>query len=122
MSKMLPWAMVAFMTTIIISGLIGLTIGYNMAENGFQEERLQQVKMQNQALDEKDARLRDALSRNQQLEAEFLASIDELNANYKQLSAQMADELKQEVYTQCHVPETGHELLKRRVSEANKRK
>ncbi|EDY2030056.1 hypothetical protein GTB64_004498 [Salmonella enterica] len=122
-TKMLmPWAMLVFMITIFISGLIGLYIGYSMAENRFQEQRLHMITAQNKALDEKDTRLQEAAKRNQQLEGQFLASIDTLNQNYKALSGQMAEELRNDIYQTCIIPATGKDLLHKRVAEANKRK
>lgn len=122
-SKLLtPWVLLAFMVIIFISGIIGLFIGYNVAENRFQEARLHMVALQNQALDERNQRLVEATARNQQLEKQFMMSISDLAANYKVLSAQLAEELKDDIYTQCQVPLTGKQLLQKSVLEANKRK
>ncbi|EBA6160065.1 hypothetical protein BIW22_20850 [Salmonella enterica] len=122
-SKLLtPWVLLAFMVIIFISGAIGLFIGYNVAENRFQEARLHMVALQNQALDERNQRLVEATARNQQLEKQFMLSISDLASNYKILSAQLAEELKDDIYTQCQVPLTGKQLLQKSVIEANKRK
>ncbi|EGC0267556.1 hypothetical protein H8U31_001307 [Salmonella enterica] len=122
-SKLLtPWVLLGFMVIITISGIIGLFIGYNVAENRFQEDRIRMVALQNQALDERNQRLVEAAARNQQLEKQFMLSISDLAANYKALSAQLAEELKDDIYTQCQVPLTGKQLLQKSVIEANKRK
>ncbi|EAM1616339.1 hypothetical protein EU642_22135 [Salmonella enterica] len=122
MKTVMPWVLLGFMVVIVISGAIGLFIGFNMAETRFQEEKISLVKAQNKALDERDKLRIAAEEKNLQLETQFLASVQELTANYKQLAEQLGEELKQDIYHDCHVPDSGKELLKKRVTEANKRK
>ena len=111
-----------FMVVIFISGVIGMFIGYNVAENNFQEQRIHLIAAQNQALAERDARRFEAEKRNDQLELQFIGQIQGLSNSYKELSRQLADELKDDIYTQCQVPAKGHKLLQNKVNEANKRK
>ncbi|EIP9220990.1 hypothetical protein LT875_002436 [Salmonella enterica] len=120
--NVVPWMLCGFMVVVCISGAIGLFIGYNVADNRFQEEKLQLVTAQNAALAERDKRRIEAEQRNAQLEGKFLNQLQVLNENYQHLSGQLTEELKAEIYTQCHVPPTGAELLRKSVTEANKRK
>ncbi|EAB4417278.1 hypothetical protein D7B12_17765 [Salmonella enterica] len=123
LSKMfVPWMLLGFMVVIFISGVIGMFIGFNVAENSFQEQRIHMIAVQNQALAERDKRRIEAEQRNTQLETQFLAQIQGLSDNYKTLSRQLADELKDDIYTRCQLPARGREILNRSVTDANKRK
>lgn len=118
----MPWALLGFMVTICIAGIIGLFIGYNIAENQFASDKIALVKAQNDALAEKDARRLEAEQRNVQLETQFLSAVQDLSLNYKALSGQLSQELKQDIYRQCKVPASGRELLHKQIQEANRRK
>ncbi|EJG5414289.1 hypothetical protein NAD41_000890 [Salmonella enterica] len=118
----MPWVFCGFMVIIFISGAIGLFIGYNVAENRFAEDKLALVATQTKALAERDRLRVVAEERNARLETQFLAQVDELSENYKLLATELREELKSEIYTQCRVPLSGTELLRKSVNEANKRK
>lgn len=120
--SMMPWVLLAFMVVIFISGLIGMYIGYTVADNRFQEARIHMIAATNAALDERDDRLHEQAERNVRLENEFMESIDKITANYKNLSETMTQELKNGIYAKCQVPPTGANLLREKVKEANAQK
>jgi uncharacterized membrane-anchored protein YhcB (DUF1043 family) len=119
---MMPWVLLAFMVVIFISGLIGMYIGYTVADNRFQEAKIHMIANANAALDERDDRLHEQAERNVRLENEFMSSIDKITSNYKTLSQTMTAELKNDIYSKCQVPLTGKALLQKRVKEANARR
>ncbi|EEK4464922.1 hypothetical protein GNM83_19010 [Salmonella enterica] len=110
---------IGIMSLALVSGFSGLFIGYNVADNRFQEARLHMVALQNQALAAKDAHIHQLTQRNMALTNSFLDKLDLLSSSYDTFTLKMKDELKQAIYTQCKVPRSGRELLKERIKEAN---
>ncbi|EKK5568147.1 hypothetical protein PN823_004569 [Enterobacter hormaechei] len=111
---------IGILALALVSGFSGLFIGYNVADNRFQEARLHMIAIQNQALAAKDAHIHQLTERNMALTNSFLDKLDTLSSSYDTFALKMQNELKQAIYTQCKVPHTGRELLKERVKEANK--
>ncbi|EHS7647143.1 hypothetical protein KWH26_003753 [Salmonella enterica] len=110
---------IGILALAMVSGFSGLFIGYNVADNRFQEARLHMVASQNQALAAKDAHIHQLTERNMALTNSFLDKLDLLSHSYDSFTLKMQNELKQAIYTQCKVPNSGRDLLKERVKEAN---
>ncbi|ENE5752074.1 hypothetical protein ACFLMW_003735 [Salmonella enterica] len=106
----------------LITGCIGLFIGYTTAENHYQQDKLELVKVQNKALAERDARIKQLSARNVELTNQFLEKLDHINVGYQDFAEKLGVELKQEIYTQCKLPATGHALLKEHIKQANSHK
>ncbi|ECN9265234.1 hypothetical protein ZL58_14455 [Salmonella enterica subsp. enterica serovar Typhimurium] len=106
----------------LVSGCIGLFIGYNVAENHYQSDRLELVKTQNQALAERDKHINELSARNVELTNQFLDKLDHINVGYKEFADKLRDELKNDIYTQCKLPASGQALLKEHIQKANAHK
>lgn len=112
---------IGIMFIALVSGFSGLFIGYNVADNRFQQARIHMITLQNQALAAKEAHIAQLTARNMALTNEFLDKIDALSSSYEGFSVKMRNELKQAIYTQCKLPHTGRDLLKEHIKEANSR-
>lgn len=106
----------------LVSGCIGMFMGYTVAENNNQEDRLELVKSQNKFLADRDARIKELNARNVELTNQFLEKLDHINVGYQDFANKLGIELKHEIYSQCKLPATGQALLKEHIKQANSHK
>lgn len=112
-------AIIAILLLTLISGCIGLFIGYNVAENHAQADKVALVTAQNKALATRDAQITELSARNVELTNQFLDKIELINSGYVDFGNKLREELKQDIYTQCKLPATGHALLRDHIKKAN---
>ncbi|EON2339058.1 hypothetical protein ACLLKL_002028 [Escherichia coli] len=113
---------IAILVMALVSGCIGLFIGYNVADNRYQRDRVALVTSQNNALAARDAHINELSQRNVELTNQFLDKLSHINDGYEGFALKLRAELKNDIYTQCKLPASGQSLLKDRIKEANAHK
>ncbi len=121
--KALPWIILAFVLTAIAAGGGGLYFGHQYAsakltaQAAADKESL--VTAYNKALEEKEARRKEAEARGRTVEGDFLTALQNLKVVNKTYNNEVVKETEKLVYTDCKVPDSGVDLLNRHIDDVN---
>ncbi|WOL24241.1 hypothetical protein fHeYen801_031 [Yersinia phage fHe-Yen8-01] len=121
--KMLPWLIVAALVALLGAGGSGLYFGYKSGFDSasliFTKDQIALVEAQRDALNEKEARRRDAEARSQMVETNFLTALKNMQIVNKTYNNTVQKETEKLVYTDCKLPDSGREILMSKAKDVN---
>lgn len=118
---MLPWLIAAVTLVLSIVGVSGMYAGYEIA-NARNAQVISQIKdAQIEALKARADQHREALARSDQVSTDFFNALKNLRVVNKTITAEVRHEVEKLVYTDCKLPDSGAELLLRKVEALNLR-
>lgn len=121
--KMFPWVIIAFLFAMIGSGSTGLYFGYQYASNKLTAQaatdRENLVTAYNKALEEKEARRKEAEGKGRTVESDFLTALQNIQVVNKTYNNEVVKETEKLVYTDCKLPASGVDLLNRHIDAVN---
>ncbi|WNL63615.1 hypothetical protein ST4_057 [Aeromonas phage ST4] len=122
-AKALPWIIIAFLLAMAASGSTGLYFGYQYASNELTAqaatERENLVTAYNKALEEKEARRKEAEGRGRTVESDFLTALQNIQVVNKTYNNEVVKETEKLVYTDCKLPASGVDLLNKHIDAVN---
>ena len=114
-----PWIIAAFLFAVIASGGVGAYFGYGYADGQAAKDKEQLVTAYNTALNEREARRKDAEARSHTVEAEFLTGLNNIKVENKTYNVEVQKETEKLIYTDCKLPDSGVDLLNRHIDAVN---
>lgn len=121
--KTLPWVFFAFIFAVVGSGFVGLYFGYQYASSKLEakaaNDKASLVTAYNLAIEEKEARRKDAESRGRTIESNFVQALRSMQVINKTYYNEVQKETEKLVYTDCKLPDSGVDLLNRHIDDVN---
>ena len=119
--SLLPWFLVAAMLALGSAGAAGMYGGYEIANARYAKERAALQDAQLEALKAKGEALAEATKRGDEVAGNFLAALKDMKIVNTTINNEVRKETEKLVYTDCKLPDSGADLLKKNVDAVNLR-
>ena len=116
-----PWLVAAGMLALSAVGVTGMYAGYEIASARNAEVLADLKDAQIVALKARASQYEEAVKRSDQVSTDFFTALKNLHVVNKTITAEVRHEVEKLVYTDCKVPDSGAELLGRKVDALNLR-
>jgi uncharacterized protein YpuA (DUF1002 family) len=116
-----PWLVAACVMALSATGLAGMYGGYEIAQGRHAADQIALAQAQAVALSQAADRLREARGRGDEIADRFEGKLDNIKIENKTFNNETRVETEKLVYTDCKLPDTGADLLKRHVDSVNAR-
>lgn len=118
---LLPWMIAAGVVALSVVGVSGMYVGYEIASARNAKVVADIKTAQIEALRARAVQYEDAVKRSDQVSVDFFTALKNLRVVNKTVTAEVRHEVEKLVYTDCKVPDSGAELLRRKVDQVNLR-
>lgn len=115
------WVIAAGVLALSIVGVSGTYIGYQIASARGARAIADIKNAQIEALKDRARLYEDAVKRSDQASSEFFSALKSARAANRTITTEVRQEVEKLVYADCKVPDSGAELLRRKVEQANSR-
>lgn len=119
--SLLPWFLVAALLALSATGVAGMYAGYSIAAGRYAKDREAMLQAQAEAADAAQRAYEAAVKRGDEVSASFQTALDNLKVVNTTINRQVQVETQKLVYTDCKLPDSGADLLKKQVDEVNMR-
>lgn len=118
---MLPWLIVAAMLALGITGAAGMYGGYEIANARHAKDREAQLQAYADSAFAMKAALIEAVKRGDETSGTFLVALKGIQIVNTTINKEVRTETEKLIYTDCKVPDSGADLLKKNVDSVNMR-
>lgn len=116
-----PWLIVASVLAISVTGVAGMYAGYEIA-NARHARAVSELKdAQIAALKARTDQYLEAVSRGDQVAGDFYDALRNIKVVNTSITQEVRREVEKLVYTDCRLPDSGADLLSKKVDEINMR-
>lgn len=119
--SLLPWFILAGVLALGSAGAAGMYGGYEIANARYAKERAALQEAQLEALNAKNEALAQANKRGDDVALNFLVALKDIKVVNTTITNEVRKETEKLVYTDCKLPDSGADLLKKNRDEVNLR-
>lgn len=119
--SLLPWFILAAILALGSAGAAGMYGGYEIANARYAKERQALQEAQLEAITAKSEALAEATKRGDAVAIDFLAALKDMRVVNTTITNEVRKETEKLVYTDCKLPDSGADLLKKNVDAVNLR-
>lgn len=117
----LPWILLACVMALAGTGSAGMYLGYEIAAGRHASDVAALKDAQIEALKVRTDQYLGAIARGDEIANRFEQSLANIRIENKTFTTEVVKETEKQVYIDCKLPETGMDLLRRRIDAANAR-
>lgn len=116
-----PWIIIGCMLALTMSGVAGMYGGYEIASARHAKERQDLLEAQIASLSLAKDELAAAHRRSNEVSGEFLVALKDMKIVNTTINTEVKKETERLIYTDCKLPDSGTDLLRKRADEVNSR-
>lgn len=120
-SVAVPWILLVLVMAAAGIGGVSMYLGYEIAAGRHARDMAQVKESQIQALKIRTDQYLGAVDRGNEIADKFERALSNIRIENKTFKTEILKETQQQVYIDCKVPESGTELLRKRIEAANAR-
>lgn len=117
----LPWILAGWAISLLIAATSGMYGGYEIANARYQKEVVELKDAHIQALQDRTDQYLEAVRRGDQVSNDFFDALRNMKVVNTSITQEVRKEVEKLVYTDCRLPDSGVDLLKKKVDSVNMR-